>query len=163
VNTVSPLLARSKARPLGGALLPGNSLDRAQIPPPDNAPAVRIEFPDSDVIEDLVVSPLPDSCFRLEESPVLSEFASYGDTIQTNVASDGRLVCRKVVARSPYTTVRWLASQAFIDSPTWATAKERLLACGGNWEQLFGGYLIIHIPKYNLADFQELIDHVGPD
>lgn len=130
---------------------------------PDGAAGVRITFPDSDSIEELIVSPRPDGCFRLEETPAFSEFASYGDTIQADVAQDGLLVCRKVVARSGLRTVRWLVSENFIGSAAWASAKDRLMACGGNWEQLFGGYLILHVPRDNIVEFEDILEQARLD
>lgn len=125
---------------------------------PDGESGVRIKFPDSDTIEHLIVTLLPEGRFLLQETPAFSEFASYGDTILAEPDRDGVLRCRKVVARSGLKTVRWLASRDFIESATWEDARDRLMACGGNWEQLFGGYLILHIPMDSIADFEGIIE-----
>jgi hypothetical protein len=123
----------------------------------------RIKFPDSDTIEHLIVTVLPEGRFLLQETPAFSEFASYGDTILAEPDGDGVLRCRKVVARSGLKTVRWFASKDFIESATWENARDRLMACGGNWEQLFGGYLILHIPMDSIADFQDVIEEARRD
>jgi hypothetical protein len=110
-----------------------------------------------------MVTVLQEGRFFLQETPAFSEFASYGDTILAEPDRDGVLHCRRVVARSGLKTVRWLASRDFVESAAWVSAQDRLMASGGNWEQLFGGYLILHIPMDSIADFEEIIERARRD
>ena len=128
--------------------------DELSFTRPDGDRAVRIEFPDSETIESLAVTVVSPGQYQLDESPVFSEYAKYGDVIEADVARDGLLVCRGVVSRSDLRTVRWLATSDFLASAAWEKLKTKVIEVGGNWEQVFGGYLILHYPKSADVDLE---------
>ena len=69
-----------------------------------------------------------------------------GAVVEAAVDSDGRLVVRRLVERSPYRSTATGLARREIDSPALDALKARVLAAGGQWEQILSGILIVHLP-----------------
>jgi hypothetical protein len=104
---------------------------------------LRISFRDSD--ETLLVTPIAQNLYRMEESAVLGE-VFYHDVIETELQTDGTVRFLRVLAPSGLTTLSGIVSRPVLESPAISALLERVMAVGGNWERKFGGVLILHLP-----------------
>jgi len=104
---------------------------------------LRISFGDCD--EELLVTPIGPNLYRMEESAVLAD-VSYHDVIETELQTDGTVRFLRVLTPSGLTTETWVVSQPVLESPAMLALLERVMAVGGNWEKIFGGVLILHLP-----------------
>lgn len=104
----------------------------------------RITFDNGDS-EDLLLTPLGDDLYRLEESSLLGE-AMYRDVIKAKPLQDGGLQFSSVEARSGLTVQSWIVSEEIIAATPFHAILRDVMASGGNWEQAFGGVLLIHTP-----------------
>lgn len=104
----------------------------------------RITFDNGD-IEDLLLTPLGDNLYRVEESSLLGE-CMYRDVVKAKPLDDGTLQFLSVEARSGLTVQSWILSESVIAAPQFQAILNDVMAIGGNWEQAFGGLLLIHTP-----------------
>lgn len=104
---------------------------------------VRMSFQDDE--ETLLVTPMGSNRYRMEESSALGE-VSYHDVIEAEPHTDGTLRFLRVLTPSGLTTVSWILSQNLIESPALSVLLEKVMAVGGNWERMFGGVLLLHLP-----------------
>ncbi|MFD1776184.1 DUF4265 domain-containing protein [Paenibacillus rhizophilus] len=97
-------------------------------------------------IEILEVTRIGENEYRIEETPVFRPELSLGDIIKVK---EERGVCHYVetVRKSDYRKVVRLLSREAARSPELAAFRERVLSRNGKWETVFGGVLIIHVPK----------------
>src|ERR1700674_4781979 len=95
--------------------------------------------------EGLLVTQLGQNLYRLEESSAFGE-ASYHDVVETEPQADGTLRFMRVLTRSGLTTVSWILPQGQFESPALAALPAKVMAVGGNWERIFGGVLLLHLP-----------------
>ena len=123
----------------------------------DNPSPTEIEFPDATGTESLIVLDLGGGLYRLEESPLSSEFAGWQDVVRCAPGPDGRLICTALVQPSGLHRERFITSMAYRESQNWADLKERIIAAGGNWEQIWGGIIILHYPEGKVAEFVPLL------
>lgn len=105
----------------------------------------RIMFENGDS-EDLIVTSLTSNLYRLEESSFVGEMR-YLDVIRAIPLEGGSLLFKEVVTPSTLATQSWVVSKEIVESPELSKVLDRVMAIGGNWEQAFGGVLIIHLPK----------------
>ncbi|MGE3414066.1 MAG: hypothetical protein AB7L91_17810 [Dehalococcoidia bacterium] len=126
---------------------------------PEGMPAGRlIAFPDAvDHPEALLLEQVGPDLFRLEETPVWSEFAVWHDVVRCTIDRDGTLQCVAVVEKSPLTTVRWMLSKDQVGSERLEEVTSLALAWGGNWEQVFGGILMLHVPESRVAELKAIL------
>jgi hypothetical protein len=111
---------------------------------PDKPPCeVRMSFQDDE--ETLLVTPMGPNLYRMEESSVLGE-VSYHDVIEAELQTDGTVRFLRVLTPSGLTTVSWILSQTLLESPALSALLEKVMAVGGNWERIFGGVLLLHLP-----------------
>lgn len=91
---------------------------------------LRVSFQNGDS-ETLLVTPLGENLYRLEESSALGE-ASYHDVIKAELQVDGtaRFMC--IHAYSGLKTVSWVLSQALIESSRMTFLLNKVMASGGN-------------------------------
>lgn len=84
--------------------------------------------------------------YRIEETPVFRPDLSLGDIIKVK---EERGVCYYVetIRKSDYRKVVRLLSREAARSLELAAFRERVLNRNGKWETVFGGLLIVHIPR----------------
>ena len=112
----------------------------------DNVQPEIFVFPDTDGdTEQLLAQRVAEGFYRLWESPVFSEMAAYGQIIEVERAANAWRFLR-VAGPSGLKTYRYLAPTGFVDSSHWQHFRARLKAVGGEWEQVFGGLLVLHVP-----------------
>ena len=135
---------------------------------PDEKPSeLQITFQDEYTsTEFLLVTPVGQNLYRAEESSVLGD-VSYHDVIETEPQGDGTVRFLRVVAPSELKTASWMISQACAESPRLSTLLDRVMAVGGNWERIFGGCLIVHLPpaEYDvlIPEFNSLFESFNTD
>lgn len=120
----------------------------------------RITFDNGDS-EELLVTPLGGDLYRLEESSLFGE-AMYQDVIKAKHLEDGGLQFSSVETRSGMAVQSWILSEGVITDAPFQSILRDVMAAGGNWEQAFGGLLLIHTPpdiaNEIFARVQECVD-----
>jgi hypothetical protein len=95
--------------------------------------------------EKLLLTPIGGDLFRLEESSFITD-GVYQDVIRATETRDGALLFAEIAQRSPLVTNSWILSQELIQSDALQRVLKQIMDHGGNWEQVFGGALIVHTP-----------------
>lgn len=114
------------------------------IEPAGGEPRNRILYANGNS-ESLLLTSIGLGLFRLEESSLLGE-ACYHDVIRASPKADGSLEFGGLAVPSGLHTQEWLLSKALIESAAFESVLEWVMSVGGNWEQAFGGLLLIHVP-----------------
>jgi hypothetical protein len=70
-----------------------------------------------------------------------------GAVVHTRINADGAREIVELLSRSPYRSASTLLSREGADSIELVDLKARVVAAGGEWEQLLGGVLIVHVPR----------------
>src|SRR5690348_5084747 len=91
----------------------------------------------------LLLSPVGENLFRMEESSFVTD-AVYRDVIRATETEGGALLFVEIAERSPLVTNSWILSQELIQSNAIQSVLKQIVDQGGNWEQVFGGGLIVH-------------------
>ena len=125
----------------------------------DNIARTRIHYENGDN-EDLLVTPLGNNLYRLEESSLFGE-ASYRDVIHAARRDDGGLLFLNLETPSDLVMQSWVLGQEIIDSPGFRSILEQVMALGGNWEQAFGGLVLVHTPPDRVEEIAERIRVCG--
>lgn len=128
----------------------------------EQACEARIIFDNnSATTETLLVTPIGQNLYRMEESSVFGE-VSYHDIIETEPQDNGSLRFLAVHTRSELRTTSWVVSRSLAESSNLSTLLVRVIAVGGHWERIFGGWLIVHLPPAEndalISDFNRLFD-----
>jgi hypothetical protein len=123
---------------------------------------VQMTFQDGDS-EGLLVTPLGPNLYRLEESSVFGE-ASYHDVVETEAQTDRTLRFMRVLTPSGLKTVSRILPQAKFESPALSALLDKVMAVGGNWERIFGGVILLHLPPAEqdliVGEFNSLFGHL---
>lgn len=114
--------------------------------------SVHIIFDDGST-EDLLLTAVGPNTYRAEESSMLGVF-SYKDLIAVKPRSDGSVQFLKILTPSGLKTNSWILSKGIIESEGFRVILDSVMEMGGNWEQVFGGLLLVHFPP-DLADAVE--------
>ena len=151
--------SRIKRRPLDGT---NQHLSDAPMAPvtythSDGRSGWMISFPDAPEPEEILITHLRGDRFRLDTTPAFSEFASFGDIVELTIVGDRHLICHRVVQKSGLRTIRVLESKGFVSSAAWVRLCERIAELGGHWEQVFGGYLMLHVPVDSIVTVDEAL------
>lgn len=99
-----------------------------------------------------------DDCFTLDESPAFSELAGWGDQVRLQQLKDNKYLFLEVTTPSGLHRLSTMISDEYGVCANWTELKRRIMACGGNWEQVFFGIVILHFPKERLEEFEALLD-----
>lgn len=97
-------------------------------------------------IEILDVTPMDTDKYRIEETPIFNPGITMGDIIRVK-EDKGIYYYQETVQKSPFKRYAWLLSKEAVNSPEIEALKQRITRGDGKWEQIFGGLLVIHIPK----------------
>jgi hypothetical protein len=101
--------------------------------------------------ETLLLTPMGEDLFRLEESSFVTD-AVYRDVIRATEAEDGALLFVEIAERSPLVTNICILRQELIESEAIQSILKQIMEQGGNWEQVFGGVLIVHTSPTTAAN-----------
>jgi len=118
---------------------------------------VSIEYPGGVTHYSALVTPLgagtyrlghdPVSCLMAERSRDLRELPNYGDVIEAVEITEHTLRFVKLVERAPLKRFQFSVSRDLVESPELKTILSRVDSLNGYWERVFGGILIIYLPK----------------
>ena len=122
--------------------------------------SVRIIFEDGST-EDLLLTAIGSNFYRAEESSLLGEM-SYKDVIQAESLGDGSLRFLKIVTPSGLKTSSWILSKDIIESDRFRAILDYVMELGGNWEQAFGGLLLVHLPPEQADTIEARIKEFRP-
>ena len=106
--------------------------------------------------ERLLLTPVGENLFRAEESSFVTD-AVYRDVIRATETQDGALLFVEIAERSPLVTNSWILSQELIQSTAIQSVLRLISDQGGNWEQVFGGGLIVHTIPATAKEIEEQI------
>ena len=104
--------------------------------------------------EKLLLTPLGGNLFRVEESSFVTD-AVYRDVIKATETEDGALLFVEITERSPLVTNSWILSQELIESNAVQSILKQIMDQGGNWEQVFGGGLMVHTSPTTAKEIEE--------
>ena len=102
-------------------------------------------------IEVLDVTPVAKDKYRIEETPIFNPGIALGDVIRVR-EQQGIAYYVETVQKSGLVRYAWLLSKEAAASPEIHSFKERVTEHEGKWEQIFGGLLVIHLPKHSIVD-----------
>lgn len=102
-------------------------------------------------IEILDVTPVGKDKYRIEETPIFNPSVTMGDIIRVKEEL-GIYYYQETVQKSHFKRYAWLLSKEAVDSAAISAFKQRITENDGKCEQIFGGLLVIHMPKNTLID-----------
>lgn len=102
-------------------------------------------------IEILDVTSVGEDKYRIDETPIFNPGITMGDIIRVR-EEDGIYYYQETVQKSPFKRYAWLLSKEAVESSDIVAFKQRILENDGKCEQIFGGLLVINIPKHTLLD-----------
>lgn len=104
-------------------------------------------------IEVLDVTPVAHDKYRIEETPIFNPGIALGDIIRVK-EKQGISYYVETVQKSAYKRYAWLLSKEAAGSREIAALKQSVKENGGRYEQIFGGFLVIHIQKGTAVDVE---------
>jgi hypothetical protein len=126
--------------------------------PDDPREPTTVEFPDSQgYAESLILEDLGDGLYVLEESPLMSEYAAWKDVVRCIPGPDGHLVCTDLIRPAGLHRERFLSSFEFLQSQNWTELQDRIMSAGGNWEQIWQGFIVLSYPPEMAAVVSSLL------
>jgi hypothetical protein len=102
-------------------------------------------------IEVLDVTPVAPDKYRIEETPIFNPGIALGDIIRVR-EQEGIAYYVETVQKSGFVRYAWLLSKEAAASQEIRSFTERVTEHEGRWEQIFGGLLVIHLPKHSAVD-----------
>lgn len=102
-------------------------------------------------IEVLDVTPVAKDKYRIEETPIFNPGIALGDIIRVR-EEQGIAYYVETVQKSGLVRYAWLLSKEAAASADIRLFKDRVTEHEGRWEQIFGGLLVIHLPKHSAVD-----------
>lgn len=97
--------------------------------------------------EKLTLTPLGADVYRMEFGRLCASHPDNGDVIQADMLADGSLKFRRIVKRANFQRRSYLISKQTAESEKLARFLEKVIALGGKWERIFGGYLVLYLPQ----------------
>lgn len=115
-------------------------------------------------IEVLDVTRISRDTVEIMENPIFSNVVSYGDLIRVKEERN-IYYYMETVRKSDLVRHSWLLSKEATESQEIEEFKNQIIKMNGNWEQVFGGFLIVNIPadrKIGLDDsIRNIIEKLG--
>ncbi|WP_238649618.1 DUF4265 domain-containing protein [Paenibacillus piscarius] len=113
-------------------------------------------------IEVLDVTRVAKDTYRIEETPIFNPGIALGDIIRVS-EREGIAYYVETVKKSGLVRYAWLLSKEAAASEEIRSFTKRVTEHGGRWEQIFGGLLVIHLPKYSSVNVElemaRIIEH----
>ena len=116
---------------------------------------MRIDYPE--FVDSTLVTPLGEGRYRLELATLAClstesarearRLPDYGDVIEAIATAPDYLRFVRIVRRARMKKLTYLVSQATIDAPRFALMLGQVQELGGHWERIFGGVLILYLPR----------------
>src|ERR1700682_2919658 len=97
--------------------------------------------------EKLTLTPIGSNLFRMEFGRLCASHPDNGDVIEATPLPDGGLKFCRIVKRANFQRRSYLISKQTAESEKLARFLEKVIALGGKWERIFGGYLVLYLPQ----------------
>lgn len=116
-------------------------------------------------IYDVEVTEVGPNAYRLDEElrlllaseaqdeEELGDLPRYGDLIETKAGPNGTLVFVRVLERGAYRHYDAMVTQEIAESQSLELLLDEVVAEGGRWERIFGGFLYVSLPETSRMDF----------
>jgi hypothetical protein len=112
---------------------------------------IAVSFGD-EITEDLPLTHVEGNQYRVEFSSLLADpRVFYGDVIEINPTGENSADFVRIVKRSGFLVSCSLVGQKITGYPSFQGLLDKIMQLGGNYERVFGGVLIVHLPAS--ADF----------
>jgi hypothetical protein len=121
----------------------------------------QISFDDGASFESTQVTALGPDQYRLEATPVFSEAAAFGDIIEATKDAKEQLLFHRLVEKGHFRSYSYLLSLRVVESPEFTALCDEVLHLGGMWEQVFGGWVVLHVPETSDLDVEAAIIHMA--
>jgi hypothetical protein len=108
---------------------------------------VQLHIPAEDTTVDVSVEALGQGRYRLTNFPIGACRLRFGDVIEARLLPDGVLEYVRRVERTPFKIYSYIVSSKAVESETLRRLLDKVLDLGGHWERVFGGVLLIALPK----------------
>lgn len=115
---------------------------------------VQIKWSNSETNGGMVVLRLDETHFQLISEPFVlgdegeeATLPKYKDVIEVEQVEDGVYRFLRVKERSPFRKINFLLSHDLAESPQLKQLLDELTEAGGYWEIVFGGMLILLLPR----------------
>ncbi len=113
----------------------------------------KVSFPKESATAHLLMTPLGNGQYRLEETPVLlEEPLFFRDIIQASRHLGRGLNFQQLVEKSGLRVYDFLLPLEVAGSEELQVFLRRIKGDGGHWEVVFGGIVIIHLPPASALD-----------
>jgi len=113
----------------------------------NNQVDITLMFPQEGITcSRLLVTHIAADHYRLDETPLLIEGAKYGDVVKLELQPDGTFHFLSVIEPSTWRVHDYILSKAVIESIAFQDLLSAVIAQGGDWEQFFGGCILIYLP-----------------
>jgi len=113
-----------------------------------------ITFPgDISLVETLEVESISDHAVLILNSSIFGD-VFYGDVVEIRRDEKGENRFSKVIARSGMAVKVYVLAETAFESEKLQGSLNRLVDAGGVWERVYGGVLLVHIPRDANIDLQ---------
>jgi hypothetical protein len=130
----------------------------------DSTLEIDVNFETEGVMaNNMLLTQIGQNLYRIEETPILIESASYKDIIEAHLQPDGSLSFRRVVKKAEIKTFEFILSKELIGSERFRLLLDRVTESGGRWERVLGGCVYIHLPLESKLDPEREIDSIYND
>ena len=99
-------------------------------------------FPDG-LTEGVIVTRESERLYWLEEQPIFSDAAQYGDLIRCSKLGENRFEFQEVVEQNSLKRYSGIFSSELLDAPEVREVLERIMSSGGYWQRDMGGCLSV--------------------
>ncbi|WP_340022957.1 DUF4265 domain-containing protein [Paenibacillus sp. FSL K6-1096] len=110
-------------------------------------------------IEVLDVTRIATDTYRIEETPIFNPGIALGDIIRVR-EHQGINYYIETVKKSGLVRHAWLLSKEAAASGEIRSFTKRVEEHEGRWEQIFGGLLVIHLPKHSAVDAEQEMSRI---
>jgi hypothetical protein len=106
--------------------------------------------------EQILANHIEHNIYEVIESSLVFPDITYGTLIKTTI-EDNQIIYKKIQKKSPYRTHSIILTQDLINSERLQKIKSDIILKGGQWEQIFSGLFLAHLPKkYKYNPIKEL-------
>ncbi len=137
----------------------GKDSENADELPLKLAMRVQLVFPDGD-FEDIDVTQLGPDSYRLEETPVFTEWVGRFDVFEAERSGEGRLRFLRIVEHSPFEMHSYVLSREIVETGEFESFIEAVVRDGGRWERMMGSILTLYLPKTSALNPREVIQAI---
>ncbi|MBB3068106.1 hypothetical protein FHS14_001082 [Paenibacillus baekrokdamisoli] len=110
-------------------------------------------------IEILDVTQIDVDTVRMEENPIFTDRVSFGDIIKVREDKDTYHYI-ETLKKSKLARYTWLLTKEASESQALMELKNQVMRMNGNFQQVFGGLVIINVPVDSEFNVEEAINNI---